>query len=623
MDKRLLEHYERELRFVRELGAEFARRFPKIAGRLGVSELTCEDPHVERLFQGYAFLSAGLSQRMESEFPGFTSNLLGAVYSQYLGPTPSMTVAQFVPGAQAATLSNGYIVPRGTVLRARTGQRGARGCEYRTAHAVELWPIEIDEVEYTSVLREIADVYVPTRKPLQGVLRIRLRSTGGRPFSQLQLDKLPFFLRGADAKSARLYEALLAHSASVVMRWGPSAAQHSARSSAARPVRALGFDDEHALLPCGPAGFRGYRLLQEYFAFPSRFQFVELSGLAAGFARCNRDWLDLLIPLTQHDESLQGFIETSRLLLFATPAINLFPRTCDRVPVLNPTQPFHIVVDRARPLEYEIHSVTRVAAHLQGSTREVELLPQRALRGRLEHDGERLHYSLERRPRTVKFEEQRLGERTAYAGSEVYLSLIEQQALATGVSRQLSIEAQCTNRDLPLLLHLGRGGSDFVLESGAPVEETRCVAGPSAPRSNLLNGDLAWRLVSQLSLNYLSLCEETGGAEALRELLALHAQLGDPQLRREPDGLRSVNTSQVIRPMPGPGPRQFVRGLEIQLQCEEQAFSSQSAFTFASVLSELFAKHATAHSFTETVLQTRERGEVYRWPTIAGLRHTL
>ena len=130
-------------------------------------------------------------------------------------------------------------------------------------------------------------------------------------------------------------------------------------------------------------------------------------------------------------------------------------------------------------------------------------------------------------------------------------------------------------------------------------------------------------MISELTQNYLGVCQEAGGALALRELLNLYAQLGDPQLRRQPEGVRSVSATPVIRPMPAPGPRSFVRGLEIRVDCEENAFAAQGAFTLASVLSEFFAKHASIHSFTETVLSTRERGEIHRWPAVPGLRHTL
>lgn len=632
MDTRLLQYYERELRYLRELGAEFAQHFPKVAARLGMSELSCADPHVERLLEGVAFLSARVHLKLDAEYPRFTQHLMALVYPHYLAPTPSMTVVQFAPSMRESSLSGGFVLPRGSVLRARTGQRDAAACEYRTAHEVELWPIEIESVDYTSVLQSVADLRLPCREPIQAVLRIKLKTTSGVRFDALAMRSLPLFLRGGDEISARLYEQLVTRAHAVVMRWGPDTTQHVALSDAEKPVLPMGFADEQALLPHGPRSFQGYRLLQEYFAFPSRFDFVELCGLRAGLARCASDRLELLVPLTRFDPALEGAVDRGRVVPFATPAINLFPRRCDRLPLTDRSHELHVLPDRTRPLDFEVHTLTCVTAYQPGQE-PLELQPMYAQRGRVDstsRGGEgHAHYALERRPRLASFQQKRRGTRTPYAGSELFLTLTEAGGPTThGTARQLGVEALCTNRDLPLLLAIGtgaEGGDDFQLQSAAPVAAVRCIAGPTPPRAASLDGDVAWRLISQLSLNYLSLCQEDGSADGVREMLALHAQLGDPSLLRQVAGIRGVSATSVVRPMPAnhAGARGFARGLAVTLDCEEQAFTGHGVFTLASVLSRFFAKHAAINSFTETVLATRERGEVYRWPTQPGLRHTL
>ena len=622
MDQRIHHYYERELRYVRELGAEFVRRFPKVASRLGVSQLACEDPHVERLFQGFSWLGARVHQRLDAEFPSFTAGLMGQLYPHYHAPTPSMTVVQFVPDPKDGSLHDGFVIPRGTQLRARSQLRGMTQCEYRTAHAVELWPLTIESLEYSSVLRDFADLRIPTREPVKALLRLQLRVTGGRRFQQLKLSTLPLYLAGADDRSGRLFEALAAHVGALALRWGPSRANDVAVSTAAQPVRALGFDPEHALLPPVPQGFEGYRLLQEYFAFPTRFHFVELCGLAAGIQRCNTDRLEVLLPLTRFDATLEGVIESERVLPFATPAINLFPHVCDPVPLTHAGAELLLEPDRARPLDFEVHTLTQVATSGRHDTSERTLLPSRALCGRLERDGDAAHYSVERRPRVVPFDEQRLGGRAQYPGSDVFVTLAEDNASRHGNSRQLMVDALCTNRDLPLLLVNNRTTS-FSMHSGAPASRVQCVAGPTAPRYTQLDGDTVWRLLSHLSLNYLCLSEQARGPAALREMLELYGKLGDPRARREIDGVRGIASSTLIRPLPGHEPREFVRGLEVRIDLEEQAFSAHGAFTLASVLSAFFTRHASVHSFTETVLWTRERGEVYRWPTARGTQHVL
>ena len=171
MNRSTQHYYEQELRFLRELGAEFSRKFPKVAGRLGIGEHANDDPHVERLFQGFAFLSGRVRQRLEAEFPALTEAVLEQVYGHVLKPTPSMAVVQFEPSATSSSLTNGFTIPSGTELRARTSAANRAVCRYRTAHAVELWPIAIESLEYTSVLRGIENVRVATRQPIQALLQ--------------------------------------------------------------------------------------------------------------------------------------------------------------------------------------------------------------------------------------------------------------------------------------------------------------------------------------------------------------------------------------------------------------------------------------------------------------------
>ena len=635
MESRLLQYYERELRYLRELGSEFARHFPKVAGRLGAAELSQADPHVERLLEGFAYMAARVHLKLDSEFPRFTQQLTELVYPHYLAPTPSMAVVQFAVDPRKGGIGEGFRVERDTVLRARSPLRDLTACEYRTAHPVQLLPIEVENIEYTTDLRDIWELKIPSKEPIKALFRLRLRAHNMR-FDQMRLDNLPLFLRGSDEISARLYEALVTSAQTSVMRWGPHNVRDVAYCSETRPVRPLGFEDEHALLPRTARSFQGYRLLQEYFAFPARYDFVELTGLTQGAARCNSDRLDIMVPLTRYDPTLEGMVDSARVILFATPAVNLFPMACARLPMPDRNHELHIVPDRTRPLDYEVHTLTSVAAYATDRDLEREFHPLYSVHGRQEPnagqasyaaDAEQAHYTVDRRARVVSQSARLNGTRTPYFGSELYLTLVDPRGSAAapfrGDKRQLGVNALCTNRDLPLLLSLGQGGNDFDVRGNVPCDVVRCVSGPSVPRSTPVDGDTAWRLISHLSLNYLSLCQEGGGAEAVREMLALYAQLGDPILYRQVDGLRGITAQPVVRPLPSPGPRSFVRGLEVQLECEEQAFSGHGVFALASVLSAFFAKHASINSFTEMVLSTRERGEVYRWPTTAGPRHIL
>lgn len=601
---------------MRELGGEFARKFPKVAGRLGIGQLSNDDPHLERLFQGFAFFAGRVRKQLDAEFPKLTESLLERVYPHHLKPTPSMAMVQFQPTPNDASLTDGVVVPRGTELRVRSKLAPGSAGQYVTTHAVTLWPIMIESATYTSVLGALADVRVPTREPIRALLQIRMRLIGGRTFDRLPLHSLPLYLAGADDISARLYESLVKHAGTLVLRWGPHPAQHVAFGDTAHAVRQFGFEDDQALLPGVPAAFRGCRLLHEYFAFPGRFRSVELLGLSSGIRRCNTDTLEIIVPLTRHDPELEGQLAVDRLQLYATPTINLFSRRCNLAVESGESTEIQIVPDRTQPLDLEVHTVMRVAARVPGRDEPLEYqrLHADADVGR---DPLRSRYTIERRPRIPQEEEHRSGSRTDYLGSEVFLKLSAPMTEA----RHLVVDVLCTNRDLPLLLARD-SRCELTLSSGAPVDRVRCIAGPSAPRESVYDGETAWRLVNHLHSNYLSLNDNTGGSAALREILALYADLGDPLLKREADGLRAIHCQPVVGPYPQPGPRSFVRGLELNLHFEEQAFA-HGILPLATVLSVFLAKQASTHSFTQTVLHWRERGEVFRLPAVVGQRQSL
>jgi type VI secretion system protein ImpG len=326
--------------------------------------------------------------------------------------------------------------------------------------------------------------------------------------------------------------------------------------------------------------------------------------------------------LTNFDPALEHAVEADRLRLFATPVINLFSRTCSRVAAPSLAQEVQLIADQTRPLDFEVHSVTRVAAHLDDSDAIIEVTPRHTLSEERAEVG--LSYALRRRTSALPPSPSLSGATADYAASEVYLTLAEDGSRrARPQPRQLSVTALCTNRDLPRALLLGRGGSDFELRSGIPTDAVRCIVPPTAPRAAQPEGEAVWRFLNYLSLNYLSLSEQTGGLDALRELLGLFARLGDPTIERQIEGIRKLRSGPIIGPVPAPGPRSFVRGLEVNLECEEQAFAGQSAFTLTAVLAHLFARHASSGSFIQMVLTTTERGEIYRWPAVPGLRHAL
>ena len=628
MDPRLRSLYENELRHLRDMGAEFAQQFPKIAGRLGMSELSnveVADPYVERLLEGVAFLAARVQLKLDAEFPSFTQALLEIVYPHYLAPTPSVLLAQFTPQPDEPNLSRGFRIPRGSPLHAAEVAEGATAPEFRTAHDVTLWPVKIESASYFSFAPDLPLASLPFGSQVKGGLRIRLRTTVGL-VRQMDLDRLRFFLTGDDPVVSSLYELSLGACVGglLVPPVTPAPWREVLPPSCVQPV---GFDDTEALLPVTSRTFQGYRLLQEYFSFPQRYYFFDVTGLRPGVARADGQQIDLVLLFSRGNADLERVVDASNLALFCTPAINLFEKRADRIHVTAGSHEFHVVPDRARPLDFEVYQVTEVVGHGAGAENEQRFRSFYSTFGA--DDKKEPHtafFTARREPRLKSAAQKRQGTRSSYIGTEVFLSLVDSaHAPFDADLRQLSVHTLCTNRDLPLQLPPGGGKRDLALDVAAPVDGIRILGKASRPLAPLVDGAVAWRAINHLSLNYLSLVDSNAaqGAAALRELLALYANSADANATRQIEGLRSIQVARVVRRLPLAGPIAFGRGLEISLLVDQLAFEGGSAFLFGSVIDQYLRRYVSLNSFTETVLRTDSRGELHRWVPKWGARPTL
>lgn len=628
MDPRLIRYYNRELQHVREMGGEFAREYPKIAGRLGLEGFECADPYVERLLEGFAFLAARVQLKLDAQYPVFTQHLLEMVYPHYLTPTPSMAVVQLQPDLKEAGLLAGHTVPRHTSLRSQTGRDDRTACEYRTAHDVTLWPLELTEAKYfeTPAAIAAAGVPMPEGKAVRAGLRLKFHVTAGAPANALALDQLPVFIAGADELPKRLYEQLLGNAVGYVVRAPGASGTPISAAFPAEAIHAKGFDDNEALIPYTARSFSGYRLLQEYFACPERFLFAVFTGLRSVLARSQGSDFEIDVLFDRSVTRLHNAVDAGNFRLFCTPAINLFSRRADRIHVQQGKTEYHVLADRTRPMDFEIHSVSEVDGFGDRQEPEQRFQPFYGCDERTWHSGNAAFYTVRREPRMLSSRQQLHGARSSYIGNEMFISLVDARDAPFSTSlRQIGMQLLCTNRDLPLQMPVGKGATDFTMEAGAPVQAIRCVAGPTKPRAPIATGETAWRLLSHLQLNYASLLGEGSeqGAAALREMLTLYCDEFDSGARRQIEGVKSVSSASIVRRIPVPGPISFGRGLEITLTCDDSAFEGTGAFLLGSVMQHFFARYVSVNSFTETVLRTLERNEVARWPAQLGKRQIL
>lgn len=625
MDQRLLHYYNRELQYLREVGAEFAKEYPKIAARLGMEGLEVADPYVERLMESFGFLAARVQMKIDAEFPRFTQHLLESIYPGYVAPVPSMAIVRFEPEPAEGSLADGVTIPRGSALRSVLGKGEQTPCEFRTGHDVTLWPIEIAQVEYMRFTGSVAGADLPALPEIRSGkvkagVRIRLRTAAGTRFDQLALDRLALHLTGSEGLPVRLMEQLVANTVRVIVKPAASPApwHHVLPASSLRP---MGFEDDEALLPPSSRRFSGYRLVNEYFAFPQRYLFVEFGGLAGAVRRASGPELDLIVLLDRSDPALDESLDESHFTLFCTPAINLFPRRADRIHLNDRDYEHQVLADRTRPMDFEVYEVTEVAGFTEGGARARVFQPFYAVHDHPADGG--AYFTMRRTPRLMSERQATQGPRSGYMGTEVFIAIVDaREAPFRSDLKQLAPEILCTNRDLPLLLSPGTGKTDFTLVSGAPVRSTRIIAGPTRPRLPLAEGEASWRLIGHLALNYLSLSDsdERQGAAAIREMLGLYGDIAEPAVRKQIEGVRTIASRPVLRRVAHEGAGSWVRGVEVDLTCDESAFQGSGVFLLAAVLERFFARYASLNSFTETVLRTVDRGEIARWPARIGNR---
>jgi type VI secretion system protein ImpG len=617
---RLLRYYSQELQHLREMGGEFAVQYPKIAGRLGLEGFECADPYVERLLEGFAFMAARVQMKIDAEFPRFTQHLSELVYPHFLAPTPSMAIVQLQPDLGNPALNAGYRIPRGAAMRSVLGKDDATACEYRTAHDITLWPIELVEAKFFTHGGAIAGVEARLPPNVKAGLRLRLRTTNGMPFSKLGLDRLTLHLRGSDEMPGQIYERLLGGVLGVLALPGSRQGRHTLLPKTA--LRPRGFAEDDALLPSGQRSFQGYRLLQEYFAFAQRFLFVELADLGPAVAACAEQEIEIIVLLARGDARLEQSLDHTNFALNCTPVVNLFQRRADRINLTGDQFEYHVLPDRTRPMDFEVHQIESVTGYGIGTDAEQEFHPLYSARdlGATTVAGQ-AYYQIRREPRLLSQRQRQRGPRSSYVGSETFITLVDaQEAPYRHNLRQLGLVVWCTNRDLPLTMSLGVGKTDFILEQGGPVQSVRVLGGPSQPFPSFAEGGMAWRLINQLSLNYLSLADTDPdqGARALRELLALYCHPLDAASQRQVEGVRSVSSKPITRRMPAPGPITFGRGLEITVTMDDGAFEGAGAFVLGGVLSHFFTQYVSINSFTETVVRTVGRGEIMRWNAAGG-----
>ncbi|HTW79798.1 MAG TPA: type VI secretion system baseplate subunit TssF [Terracidiphilus sp.] len=610
MREELLEYYERELGYLRQLGGKFAEKYPRVASRLLLEADRCDDPHVERLLEGFAFLAARIHLRIDDDFPEVTSALLGIVAPHYLRPIPSMTIAECLVDPEQGKQTAGQTMPAGTPLATKRLVDG-QPCRFRTAYPVDLWPISVAECEWRQPERMADPVRVPGAA---GVLRVRLECARDVDFNQLEIGKLAFHLTGELNVVYTLYELLCRNLIAVMVR---NPRQHDGKATpiSTSHLRAMGFEEAEALLPYPRRSFDGYRLLQEYFTFPEKYLFFELAGLDAILRAGCTTQAEILFFCSRFEradrsQDLEAGVSARTLRLGCTPIVNLYSQVAEPILVTQTTHEYQVIPNLRRQDTVEIHSIDEVMASNTARRESVRVEPLYAYRYEARQGSNRAYWHAVRRRNEV-------GEREP---STMHLSLVDVDGALTEPNADvLTVRCLCSDFDLPSRLPFGLEGGDFVAEDYPSIQQITALRRPSPSYDPPRGKGQLWRLVSQLSLNYLSLVEE--GVPALQEILRLHNFTDSSYLENQIGGITGLSSKPhfaIMQSIYGSLP---ARGTRVEIEFDERQFVGGSAYLFANVLDRFLGCYTSINSFCQLVARTSQRKEpLGEWQPKAGYK---
>ena len=631
MDPRLVDFYDQELKYLRETAREFGAAYPTLAARLGVNTPGEADPYVERLLEGVAFLAARVQLKLNDEFPKFTQHLIDAVYPHYLCPTPAIAVLAFEPKPSDPALNDGVVVPRGSACSIPASEPNRADCIFTTGEDVRLWPIRVAKVDYLANRAAVAAAAGGSGVEGEGGFLIGLETTGADGFDKLKLSDLTFYLGGAESLAGRIYEQIAGNAVGVSI--ADAASRSVVRVGGREVLRNPAYDDASALLPVDRRSFRGYRVLQEYFACPERFQFINVQRLAPALSQVSGKSVEILIATSSVDKRLAGALSGDAFRLFCAPAINLFRKRCDPVLLDSGSHEFRVLPERVRPLDYEVYSLLEVFSDGASNRPRRTYHPVYRADPRLRDEAATGFYAMRRAPTRTSalYPAKRASD---YSGTDLWISL-SQLPQSRGQPDQLSVVALCTNRDIADALRGSGAQLEFRLADAPYIQRISAVLRPTRPRlpvgfedGRLLDGgrssgDRLWRLISHLRPNYESLFADEAGAARLREHLALYARLDSPIDKQMVDGLTGVREGPSFRRVASADPLSFARGRKVELTFDERNYPDGGAFLFAEVLDRFLSEFVSVNSFVETEAVSVQRGRIGKWGPRRGERPTI
>lgn len=581
-------YFREELTFLKEQGREFTEIYPQLSRFLHGRTM---DPDVERLLEGFAFLTGRLREKVDDEFPEFTHSMINMLWPNYLRPVPSMSILAFTPNK---SVSEKQVISKGTQVDSKAifGTK----CHFQTCREVALYPLECTGVQTQH-----------TRKAT--MIEVIMETQGESTLGNIGLDDLRFYLGGDHYSSQMLYLWLNHYLDKVVVEINGT--EFFLRDDCFKTV---GFDSCDALLPYPTNVYEGYRILQEYLSFPEAFHFFDLVGLDQTVPKGFTGQFSIKFHFSK-TLPVDVRVKQESFQLYCTPIINLFEHDADPIDLSGRQSEYRVTPSSRYPSHYEIFSFESVEGWQDSSAK------GQRIRGakRVYSPFESFQHEVERaRNRKALYYRVRVKESIRGDGFDNFISFVRSdETTSLDVDEAVSIKLKCTNRLLPL--ELGIGDINEPTDTSPPFASFQNITIPSQSLRPILDGSLLWTLISNLSLNYLSLLSKDALSSVLRayDFKALVDRQAEKISRQRLDAIHKIESKpvdRIIRGLP-------VRGLHSTLHIEQSNFGSEGdLFLFGSVLSHFFALYASINSFHELHVVNTNNQERYTWGSQVGMQ---
>lgn len=588
-------YFEDEIRYLREVGPEFARVNPEVARFLGE---TGTDPDVERILEGVAFLCGRIRQKLDDELPELTANMMSLLWPHYLRPVPSMSVLELLPDI------DGMQAPLQVRAGAEFASQPVEGtrCIYRACWPTLVRPWSLRDVRLETAAAE------PVR------LIFRIQASPKVKLAKLDAGSIRLHLCGDPRTTFSLYLLLAAHVEEVTVGDGTP---KRTLAIGPRAVAPAGLDRSEAVLPYPHHSFVGYRLLQEYFAFKERFLFFDVKGVDRAIQKLELEQsFEVAITFNRRLESYP-LVARENLRLHCVPIINLFSHDAEPLRIRHDRTQYLIQPSKsglADRRHAEIFSVDRVKGLVRSEGLEAREYPAFYSFSHMTGGDARkaTYYQTHLAPSLLSSGRS--------VGTETYISFVVGGEVGKIPEEEtVSIDLTCTNRDLPAEIRANEITEPT--DSSPPGVRFRNIIKPTATIPPPLGKQLHWRLISHMSLNYVSLTDTQHFKELLRvyEFQSAHDAQRMNAFQRLLDGIVSVKSQFAERLVRGTP----IRGVQVDVELHEDHFAGEGdAFLFATLLDRFVGLYVTLNSYSQLNVRFAKSGQPHSFPPRWGEQHT-